>query len=29
LDGSVEQGPAPRELKSRPVAVVDGQIVLQ
>jgi Rieske Fe-S protein len=29
LDGSVEQGPAPRALKSRPVAVVDGQIVLQ
>jgi Rieske Fe-S protein len=29
LDGSVEQGPAPRALKSRPVTVVDGNIVLQ
>lgn len=29
LDGSVEQGPAPRALKSRPVTVVNGQIVLE
>jgi Rieske Fe-S protein len=29
LDGSVEQGPAPRALKSRPVTVVDGNIVLE
>lgn len=29
LDGSVEGGPAPRALKSRPVTVVDGRIVLE
>jgi Rieske Fe-S protein len=29
LDGSVQQGPAPRALKSRPVTVVDGNIVLE
>jgi Rieske Fe-S protein len=29
LDGSLEQGPAPRGLDSRPVSVVDGRIVLQ
>jgi len=29
LDGSVQQGPAPSPLKSRPVTVVDGQIVLE
>ena len=28
LDGSVERGPAPRALPSRPVRVADGQIVL-
>ncbi|MCO1659822.1 QcrA and Rieske domain-containing protein [Pseudonocardia humida] len=29
LDGAVQQGPAPRPLNSRPVSVVEGQIVLQ
>uniref|UniRef100_UPI001BDBD4F6 QcrA and Rieske domain-containing protein n=1 Tax=Pseudonocardia lacus TaxID=2835865 RepID=UPI001BDBD4F6 len=29
LDGSVQQGPAPRALDSRPVSVVDGRIVLE
>ena len=29
LDGTVQQGPAPRPLDPRPVAVVNGEIVLQ
>jgi Rieske Fe-S protein len=29
LDGSVQQGPAPRALDPRPVSVVNGEIVLQ
>jgi Rieske Fe-S protein len=29
LDGTVAQGPAPSPLKSRPVTVVNGQIVLE
>jgi Rieske Fe-S protein len=29
LDGSVQQGPAPRPLDPRPVSVVNGEIVLQ
>jgi Rieske Fe-S protein len=29
LDGAVQAGPAPRALEPRPVAVVDGQVVLE